>query len=331
MWTNAQRDGRPAEHRWRPLFNAAKFRWLPLLDARSGNWTTRGYANSRIANSRTGQLAVSQILPKRKTNHAKSARCPVRESSSPLVGNSRVGVSSSCPVTLAVTLPRLETRWNLQGCLKLPDRSQPLVGRSSPYCADMWRTYCCLTSFFRIVDTCLSCEDYSPTKLCGGAQMAIFGDFFASCFYSEPRAACFRPASWIRTKATPCVEVWQTSNLRRLRLGDEKKDRKKEEQTTGWKYNALLHRATITSQVVSGSSCAVSRELCTLNPVCSLHFEFKKKFKTTYRSRFCQCQWIKFNKAALWYICTKFGRACKPSFRTKPYVRKLLHEKSNIA
>ena len=26
MWTNAQPDGRPAEHRWRPLFNAAV--WL---------------------------------------------------------------------------------------------------------------------------------------------------------------------------------------------------------------------------------------------------------------------------------------------------------------
>jgi len=25
MWANAQRDGRPAECRWRPLFNAAKF------------------------------------------------------------------------------------------------------------------------------------------------------------------------------------------------------------------------------------------------------------------------------------------------------------------
>ena len=25
MWANAQRDGRTAEHRWRPLFNAAKF------------------------------------------------------------------------------------------------------------------------------------------------------------------------------------------------------------------------------------------------------------------------------------------------------------------
>jgi len=25
MWANAQRDGRPAKYRWRPLFNAAMF------------------------------------------------------------------------------------------------------------------------------------------------------------------------------------------------------------------------------------------------------------------------------------------------------------------
>jgi len=25
MWANDQRDGRPAEYRWRPLFNASKF------------------------------------------------------------------------------------------------------------------------------------------------------------------------------------------------------------------------------------------------------------------------------------------------------------------
>jgi len=25
MWANAQPDGRPAEHRWRPLFNAPNF------------------------------------------------------------------------------------------------------------------------------------------------------------------------------------------------------------------------------------------------------------------------------------------------------------------
>jgi len=59
----------------------------------------------------------------------------------------------------AVTLPRRETRWNLLGCPKLADRSQPLVGRSSPYCKGMWGRYCCLTSFFLIVDTCLNCED----------------------------------------------------------------------------------------------------------------------------------------------------------------------------
>jgi len=31
MWANAQRHGRPAEYRWRPLLNAAKFGWRPLL------------------------------------------------------------------------------------------------------------------------------------------------------------------------------------------------------------------------------------------------------------------------------------------------------------
>ena len=32
MWANAQRDGRPSEHRWRPLFNAAKFGRRPVLE-----------------------------------------------------------------------------------------------------------------------------------------------------------------------------------------------------------------------------------------------------------------------------------------------------------
>jgi len=35
------------------------------------------------------------------------------------------------------------------------------------------------------------------------------------------------------------VEVWQTSNLQRLRLGEEKIERKIEEETTGQKYNGL--------------------------------------------------------------------------------------------
>jgi len=35
MWANAQRDGRPAEYRWRPLFNAANFGWRPMLERRA--------------------------------------------------------------------------------------------------------------------------------------------------------------------------------------------------------------------------------------------------------------------------------------------------------
>jgi len=98
MWANAQRDGRPAKYRWRPLLNAAKFGWRSLLHCR------------------------------------------------------------------AVTLPRRETRWNLQGCPKLVNQSQPLVGRSSLYCEDMWMRYCCLRSFFPTVDMCLSCEDIAQQR-----------------------------------------------------------------------------------------------------------------------------------------------------------------------
>jgi len=39
----------------------------------------------------------------------------------------------------AVIKPTCETRWNLLGCPKLGNQSQPLVGQSSPYCEDMWR------------------------------------------------------------------------------------------------------------------------------------------------------------------------------------------------
>jgi len=35
MWANAQRDGRPAEYRLRPLFNAVKFGRRPLLECRA--------------------------------------------------------------------------------------------------------------------------------------------------------------------------------------------------------------------------------------------------------------------------------------------------------
>jgi len=47
----------------------------------------------------------------------------------------------------AVTLPRRKSRWNLQGSLKLTNRSQPLVGRSSPYYEDEVSV---INNFFRL-------------------------------------------------------------------------------------------------------------------------------------------------------------------------------------
>ena len=112
MWANAQRDGRPAEYRWRPLFNAAKFGWRPLLECR------------------------------------------------------------------AVTQPRRESRWNLQGCPKLVNGSQPSVGRSSPYYQDMWRRYRCLTSFFRL-SIHASAAKIQPDKVVRWCQN---GDFLRPVF-----------------------------------------------------------------------------------------------------------------------------------------------------
>jgi len=116
MWANAQRDGHPAEYRWRSLVNAAKFGSRPILDCR------------------------------------------------------------------AVTLPRREARWNLQGCPKLPEWSQPLVGRSSPYCGNVWRRYCCLTSFFPIVDTYLKCEDIARQSCAMVPRWRFFDDFLCPVF-----------------------------------------------------------------------------------------------------------------------------------------------------
>jgi len=107
----------------------------------------------------------------------------------------------------AVTKPTHETHWNLLGCPKLENRSQPLMGRSSPYVS----TCGGILLFNKFLSGCRYMpwlRRYSPTNLCDGAQMANFWQFFASCIFSEPRAAHFRPAFYIRTKATSCVQVW---------------------------------------------------------------------------------------------------------------------------
>jgi len=66
------------------------------------------------------------------------------------------------------------------GLPKLTKRSQPLVGRSSPYCGDIWRIYCCLTTFFPIVDRCLNREDIARQS-CAMVPDGDFWRLFATC------------------------------------------------------------------------------------------------------------------------------------------------------
>jgi len=124
------------------------------------------------------------------------------------------------------------------GCPKLANRSQPLVGQSSPYYEDMWRTYRCLTSFFLIVDMCLSCERYSPTKLCDDAQMAIFCVIFASSYFQQ--AACTRFQTCILTShqghtmcgsmvdiQSPTAEIWRGKKRKKERMKEDRNHRAK--------------------------------------------------------------------------------------------------------
>jgi len=76
------------------------------------------------------------------------------------------------------------------GMPQTPEPISAVSWKSSPYYDDMWRRYWCLTSFFPIVDTCLSCEDTAQQS----CVMVPRWRFFASCISSEPHAAHFRPA-----------------------------------------------------------------------------------------------------------------------------------------
>jgi len=78
----------------------------------------------------------------------------------------------------AVTLSRRKTRWNLQGCPKLVNRSQPLVGRTAPYCEDILP----LNNFFPIVDTCLSCEDIARQSCAMVPRWRFLANFLCPVF-----------------------------------------------------------------------------------------------------------------------------------------------------
>jgi len=77
---------------------------------------------------------------------------------------------------------KMQKPLKVAGVPKLPKRSQPIVGQSSPYCGHIWRRYCCLTSFFPIVDTCISCEDIARQSCGTVPRWRFFASFLHPVF-----------------------------------------------------------------------------------------------------------------------------------------------------
>jgi len=115
-------------------------------------------------------------------------------------------------------------------------------------CGSLWffADPCCPRRSFAVFVMVLCGPLWSFAVLCGPlwsfavfSQTPIFATFLRPAFSTS---RVHHVSSEIRTKATPCVKVWQTSNLRRLRLGEERKkeeEERKKEETTGQKYNGL--------------------------------------------------------------------------------------------
>jgi len=107
----------------------------------------------------------------------------------------------------AVTLPR---RKPLK-FVGVPQTRQQISALSRPKFTILWdhlEEILLFNKFFADCRYMPHLRRHSPTKLCDGAQMAFLCVIVASCICSEPRAAHFKPAFQIRTKATPCAEVW---------------------------------------------------------------------------------------------------------------------------
>jgi len=80
----------------------------------------------------------------------------------------------------------------------VPHTTGQISAPSGPKFTILWghvKEILLLNKFFSDCPCLPLLQRYSPTKLCDGAQMAIFGDFLRPVFRGEPRAARFRPAS----------------------------------------------------------------------------------------------------------------------------------------
>ena len=117
----------------------------------------------------------------------------------------------------------------------VPQTNETISAASRPKFTMLWghlEEILLLNNFFPIVDTCLSCKDIARQSCAMVPRWRFLATFLRPVF----AASRVQHISDLHSKfalATPCVEVWQTSDLRPLRLGEEKKEedgRKKKER-----------------------------------------------------------------------------------------------------
>jgi len=79
----------------------------------------------------------------------------------------------------------------------VPQTRQRISAASGPKFTILWehlQDILLLNNFFPIVDTCFSCEDTARQSCAMVPRWPFLATFFASCIFSEPRTAHFRPA-----------------------------------------------------------------------------------------------------------------------------------------
>ena len=89
-------------------------------------------------------------------------------------------------------------------------------------CGGAWEVLLFNKFFFRLSIRALGAK-IQPDKVVRWCADGKFLAIFYVLYFQQAACSMFQTASYIRTEATPRVEVWQTSNLQWLKLGEEKK------------------------------------------------------------------------------------------------------------
>ena len=109
----------------------------------------------------------------------------------------------------------------------MPQTNETISAASTPKFTILWghvEQILLLSKFFSDCRYVPSLRRYSSTKLCDGAQMAIFWRVFASCIFQREACSTFQACILnLHYGHTMCGTM---ADVRRLRLGEEKRKKK---------------------------------------------------------------------------------------------------------